>query len=203
LGRAQSLSPPARDALDAASILREWTDPRLVSAVAGTAWAAIDECVAKGFLEDISGELRFRHDLTRLAIENAISPARRRQLHAKALESLGDDSDLARRAHHALAAEDPDAVLYLAPRAAAQSTALGAHREAAALLGGAVRYADLLPQYERADLFEAIARAYERIDEKEDALSAGGIVLAHRRSAGAPTQLAALARPQKPDAHPP
>jgi ATP/maltotriose-dependent transcriptional regulator MalT len=190
LGRAQSLSSPARDALDAAAILRDGSDARLVSAVAGTPAAALDECVAGGFLDDVSGELRFRHDLTRLAIEDAIPPVRRRRLHAKALESLGDDGDLARRAHHALAADDTDAVLDLAPRAAAQSTALGAHREAAALLGGAVKYADLLPPDQRAALFEARARATERIGEHDDAISAGGVVLAYRRSVGDPTQLA-------------
>ncbi len=39
-------------------------------------------------------------------------------------------------------------------------------------------------------LFEARARACERIDDKDEAMSAGGVVLAHRRSAGDPTQLA-------------
>jgi DNA-binding CsgD family transcriptional regulator/tetratricopeptide (TPR) repeat protein len=190
LGRAQSLSSSGRDALDAAAILRDGSDAQLVSAVAGTPTIALDECVAGGFLDDVSGELRFRHDLTRLAIEGAIPPVRRRRLHAQALESLGDDDDLARRAHHALAADDADAVLNLAPRAAARSTGLGAHREAAALLGGAVKYADLLPPDQRAVLFEARARASERIDEKEEALAAGEVVLAYRRSVGDPTQLA-------------
>ncbi len=57
LGRAQSLSPAARDALDAAAILREWSDAGLVSEVAGTPPGALDECVASGFLDDVSRAL--------------------------------------------------------------------------------------------------------------------------------------------------
>jgi len=190
LGRARSLSPEAREALDATSILRDGTEAPLVSAVADTPLAALDECVVTGFLEESAGHVRFRHDLTRLAIENAIPPTRRRRLHAKALESLGDSGDLARLAHHALAAGDAQAVLDLAPMAATRSTAMGAHREAAALWGGALRYADLLSPDERARLFEARARACERIDEMDEAISAGRVVLAHRRSVDDPTQLA-------------
>ena len=103
----------------------------------------------------------------------------------------GTTGILARRAHHALAADDPVAILDLAPRAsAARSAALGASREAAVLLGLAIKYADLLPPDERAAPFQARARACERIDDKDEAMSAGGVVLAHRRSAGDPTQLA-------------
>jgi ATP/maltotriose-dependent transcriptional regulator MalT len=191
LGRARSLSALAREALDAAAILRDGIEPQFVCTVAGIPGAAIDECVVKGFLDEVLGLLRFRHDLARVAIDEAIPPLRRRYLHARALEALSGDDDVVRSAHHALAAEDAHAALDLAPRAAALSSAMGAHREAAALLGGAMRYADLLPAVRRVDLFEARARACERIDDKDGAISAGLVVLAHRRSTGDPIQLAA------------
>ena len=121
LGRAARLSAEARATLEAAAVLGNRTRHDVVVAVAESGPAALDDCVARGFLGDDAGELSFRHDLARLAIENAITPWRRRQLHARAVTVLADDPDVVRRAHHAIGADDGDAVLEIAPRAAARA----------------------------------------------------------------------------------
>jgi DNA-binding CsgD family transcriptional regulator/tetratricopeptide (TPR) repeat protein len=190
LARAGRLSADAREVLDAGAALGTRIPNQTLLAVARVGSTAVDECVARGFLGDDRGTITFRHDLTRLALEQAMTPWRRRELHARALAALADDDDVVRRAHHAVAADDPDAVVDLARRAAAQCTALGAHREAAALLGSALRHVDRLPLEDQIALFEARALSCARIDQMDEALAAADVVLAHRRTVGDPRSLA-------------
>ncbi len=190
LARAGRLSSDAREVLDAGAVLGTRVRYETLLAVAGVGTAAVDECVARGLLGDDHGTITFRHDLTRLALEQAMTPWRRRELHARALEALADDNDVVRRAHHAVAADDADAIVDLARRAATQCSALGAHREAAALLGSALRHVDRLPPEDQIALFEARAVSCARIDQMDDALAAADVVLAHRRTAGDPRSLA-------------
>ena len=55
---------------------------------------AVDECIRAGLLVDDGAHQAFRHDLSRQAIDESMTPLRRRQLHARALAALGDDGDL-------------------------------------------------------------------------------------------------------------
>jgi tetratricopeptide (TPR) repeat protein len=100
--------------------------------------------------------LAFRHELARVAVEESTAPDRSLSLHRAALRALsappGGAPDLARLAHHADAADDAEAVLRFAPAAAGRAAAVGAHREAAAQYGRALRYAAGLPTEARAEL---------------------------------------------------
>ena len=91
----------------------------------------------------------FRHELARLAIEEALAPAppgRAAPGGARgARRAARRRADLARLAHHAEAAGDAAAVLRFAPAAAERAASLGAHREAAAQYARALRFADGLP----------------------------------------------------------
>ena len=184
LARAGRLSADARKVLDAGAVLGTRIPHDTLLSVARVEPAAVDECVARGLLGDDHGTIMFRHDLTRLALEQAMTPWRRRELHARALEALADDGDVVRRAHHAVAADQADAIVDLARRAATQCSALGAHREAAALLGSALRHVDRLPPEDRVALFEARALTCAHIDQIDEALAAGEVVLEHRRVVG-------------------
>jgi DNA-binding CsgD family transcriptional regulator/tetratricopeptide (TPR) repeat protein len=190
LARAGRLSADAREVLDAGAVLGTRIPHDTLLAVARVEPAAVDECVACGLMGDDHGTMTFRHDLTRLALEQAMTPWRRRELHARALEALADDGDVVRRAHHAVAADQADAIVDLARRAATQCSALGAHREAAALLGSALRHVDRLPPEDRVALFEARALTCAHIDQIDEALAAGEVVLEHRRVVGDPRPLA-------------
>src|SRR4029079_1246078 len=110
-------------------------DAELTLAVCGEAADSVDECLASGVLQQVTGGIAFRHELARATIEDALSPTRRLALHRAVLLALTDSTrgsaDLARLAHHAENAADADAVLRYAPAAAEEATRAGAHRQAA------------------------------------------------------------------------
>src|SRR5581483_8396728 len=116
VARATSLTGSARDALDAAAVLGRDCAVHVLQDVAGCELDAIDECVRAGLLDGDAARVRSRHDITRETVDAAMTPLRRRQLHARALEVLGDDGDLVELANHAIAASDSARVVALAAK---------------------------------------------------------------------------------------
>ena len=173
--RVARICPDAQAVLEAVSIAPPDTDLRLLEALAGEAIDGLDECLASGILAGDSRAVAFRHELARLAVEEAVPPQRALELHRKALAALAGSSDgrldLARLAHHAEAAGDVEAVLRYAPQAAARAAALGAHREAVAQYGRALRFGDGLPAGERADLLERRARSCYWTDQYDEGIA--------------------------------
>ena len=101
-GRRAVVAPP----------LESW----LLVEAAGASPAHVDECVAAGMLQGrAGGGVGFRHELARLAVERALAPGRRAELHGRALAALltrpGAAPDPARLAHHADGAGAAPAVL--------------------------------------------------------------------------------------------
>jgi DNA-binding CsgD family transcriptional regulator/tetratricopeptide (TPR) repeat protein len=173
LARVSRLGAGARDALAAAAVLGNRGELDLVAAVAGQPVQVLDECVAGGALVSRpDGTVAFRHELARLAVEQTIAPAASAQLHRAALRELtardpGDDRALA---HHAAGCGDAVALLHHATRAAARSSRLGAHREAAALYRLALRASGQPPET-RADLYRALSYECYLTDQLEEALA--------------------------------
>jgi DNA-binding CsgD family transcriptional regulator len=188
LSRASRLSPPARTVLDAAAIVPLYADLWLLEALAGDAVDALDQCIASGMLTAQTNGVAFRHELARIAIEESLSPDRRLRLHQDALAALTQPAngtpDAARVTHHAVAAGDADAVLRFAPAAAARAASLGAHREAAALYGQALHFADDLPLAERAALLEQRSQSCYWTDHNETAIDTAQAALACHRALG-------------------
>jgi DNA-binding CsgD family transcriptional regulator len=175
LGRAARLSPPARQALDAAAVVAPPVEPWLLAEAAGMASGDLDECVAAGMLVERAGGVAFRHELARLAIEQALPPGRRTDLHRDVLAALlarpDATHDPARLAHHAEGAGDAAAVLAHAPLAARQAAGLRAHREAAAQYARALRFGDALPPGPLAELLERHSYECYLTDQLEDAVA--------------------------------
>lgn len=188
--RALPLSGAGRDALDAAAVLGRQVRADLIQAVGDCDSAAVDECIQAGLLVDEGGHQAFRHDLSRQALEESLTPLRRRQLHARALEALGDDGDVVQRAHHAIGAGDHNAVVELARRAAEHCVALGAWRQAALLYGQALEHASDLPDDERRVLLETRATTCLRVELVHEALAAGEELVAMLAEAGDEVTLA-------------
>lgn len=161
LARKAWLSPAAKEVLDLVSVVPGRMEHGLLEAVLAPEAAILEECIGTGMLHAGADGLAFRHELARLAVEEALSAPRRQSLHAQVLAALDrrGQVEAARLVHHAAQAGDGDAVLRLAPRAARQAAALGAHREAASHYAAALRFADALAPEQRAELFEA--RSYE------------------------------------------
>ncbi|HEX2850683.1 MAG TPA: AAA family ATPase [Acidimicrobiales bacterium] len=178
LARATRLGGSARDALDAAAMIGCRCSPELVIDVADCDLDAIDECIQAGFLVDDGHVIEFRHDLTREAIASSLTPLRRRLLHRRALDQLGDDGDIARRAHHAIGAGDRDAIVDLGTRAADRCTALGAHRQAELLYRAVIQHADGLPPAERLRVLQQHTRMCLHVEDIPGGISSGEQALA-------------------------
>ena len=135
-------SAPVREALQAAAVIGTSVDREVLASVAGGSAALLDDCLRTGLLTADAGCLLFRHELVRMAVEEAIGPHRRGELHARVLAVLQDsgNTDPAVLAHHAEGAGDVAAIGRYAAEAARRSAALGAHREAAAQYQRALRY---------------------------------------------------------------
>ena len=158
LARAARLSAPARRLLDAVAVVPGQVEPWLLEAMAGELTESVEECLGSGMLTADRTHVAFRHELARLAVEDAIAPTRRLVLHRAALAALatrgGEALDFDRLSHHAEAAEDIAAVLEWAPRAAERAAASGAHREAAAQYARALRCAREIPLADRVRLLD-------------------------------------------------
>ena len=173
LARASRLSPAARQALSAAAVLGRRAPVRLVAAVAEQPTSAIDECITRGVLVDGGGGVVFRHELARLAVEQALGPGARADLHARALHELlvHDPTDARSLAHHASECGDEGLVIEYATRAGEGAARLGAHREAAAHYRRALRVPNA-PDEVRAALFESLSYECYLTDELAEAVAA-------------------------------
>ena len=134
LARLARLGPSARDIVRLAAIVPSRIEAELVGALLKPDAAALEQCLDSGLLHSRDGCLAFRHELARVAVEQALPALQSAGLHAAMLAALElrTHVSLARRVHHALHARDAKAVQRLAPQAAEQARARGAHREAAA-----------------------------------------------------------------------
>lgn len=178
LARASRLGPAARDLLDRLAMIPGAADPELIDATD----EPLDECLLSGMTRQEGNAIAFRHELARLAVEDEVPPRRRAALHRQVLERLdARGADPARLAHHAEAACDAEAVLRYAPVAAELAAMVGAHREAAAQLARALRWAGDLAAAQRAELYER--RSYEcyLTDQIDDAIEAREQALALHR----------------------
>jgi ATP/maltotriose-dependent transcriptional regulator MalT len=171
--RVARLDAQARELLDAAAVLPPPVELDLLEAVAGEKIAALDECLSAGLLTEQGGRLAFRHELARIALEDALPPHERAALHRAALAALAAQStaDLARLAHHADAAGDGEAVLRFAPAAGQHAASVSAHREAVAQYERALRFADDLPPGARAALLDKCIVEYRAIGEFRRAMA--------------------------------
>lgn len=187
LARAARLDERARALLEAVAIAPTRAELWLLEALAGEHLARLEVCLGSGMLRSERGAVAFRHEIARVAVEEALPPDRTVALHRRAVPALIEApdgrEDAARIAHHAEAAGDSDAVLRYAPAAGERAAAVGAHREAAAQFARALRFADGLASERRAELLER--RSYEcyLTDAIGDAIVARrqALVLHHER----------------------
>jgi predicted ATPase len=117
LARVAGLGGATRRCLETASLLGATLDTALLGELCPAVADALDEILATGILTSDGPLLRFRHEISRVAVEEQIAPHRRGPLHAQILTALLDRApeDHARLAHHADHASDSPAVLRRAP----------------------------------------------------------------------------------------
>ena len=190
LARVARLRSAARDLLDAVAVVPQRAEVWLLEAMTGGGLEGLDECLRSGVLRAEADGVVFRHELARLAVENALSPDRAVSLHRSAMAALSRPElgapDLARLAHHAEAAGDAPAVLRYAPAAGEHAASLGAPREAQNQYARALRFAANLSRVERAPLLERFADHAYLSDQRAEAADAMTEVITTYRSAGDP-----------------
>lgn len=188
LARADRLDAAAREVLDLAAVVPRAIELALLEAVLAPAPEAVERCVAAGLLVPEGSSLRFRHELARVAVEEAIGPLRARAWHARVLAALQGPAaacaTLAREVHHGHRAQDAQAVLRAAPEAAREAARRGSRREAAAHCRTALAYAGALAPAARARLLDDYAAHCFELGELDAAIPARAEAIALHEQAG-------------------
>ena len=184
LARSARLSAPARSLLDAVAVVPGRTEVWLLDALEPPPSGAVDECLHSGRRGAAGAAGAFRPELARTAGGGSPPPARRVDLHRRALGALEGQREPARLAHHAEGAGDADAVLRFAVAAAEEAAALSAHREAAEQYARALRFAAGLAAQERADMLERYAAECYLTDMRAEGMDALAAAIEIHRASG-------------------
>jgi DNA-binding CsgD family transcriptional regulator/tetratricopeptide (TPR) repeat protein len=186
LARAGRLEPGPRAALDVVAVEPGGVELWLADSL-GVPADDLDGAARAGMLVVEGGVARFRHELARLAVLDAIGTGRRRRLHGEALHALeATGAGAARLVHHADGAGDGAAVLRWAPVAALAAVAAGAPREAVAHYEQALRHAGGGDPALVARLLGALAEQLALVDRPLDAVTVAGRALAIEEEIGDP-----------------
>jgi len=192
--RLLQLSGPARQLVSAAAVVGRPAPAAVLAAISGIPARALDEAVSAGLLVVETTTYRFRHELTRLAVERHVPATKAAELHRLALVVLErEGADPAELAHHAERAGDATACLRHATRAGRLAAAASAHREAAIQLRRALAHAPDDPAI-RADLEEWLADSLSTRDEWLEAESHWARAVELRRGLDDPEALARCLR---------
>ena len=172
MARVSPLDPGSRRLLDAAALAGSRVDLELMDGVVGEVPNGYDTLLGAGLLVADGRALRFRHEIARLAVADAVAEPRRTDLHRALLATLvarGVDED-ARLTFHAEGAGDTVAVRRHATAAAQRAASLAAHHEAAGYYRRALGACDDTTEARtRAELLDSLANELGLVDHWEEA----------------------------------
>ncbi|GGM96753.1 DNA-binding CsgD family transcriptional regulator [Actinoplanes campanulatus] len=189
--RLQSLDRPGRDALALLAVVPSAVESWLVDAIVPGGLEALAPAEQRGMLTVTPSRVAFRHELMRRAVAASLPASRRIAANRAVLAALLErgDADLSRLVHHAAEAGDADRIVRYAPAAAAEATAAGSHREAAAHYRLVLEHRAAFPPEERAGLLEAYAEECYTLGLAEPAVTAQREAVALRRGLTGPAAL--------------
>jgi DNA-binding CsgD family transcriptional regulator/tetratricopeptide (TPR) repeat protein len=189
LARTRTLTTPARDALDNAALIGARMQSELLLSLIDNP-LVMDELISHGLLIKDGDDLRFRHEMARVAIEAAVPPYRKAAIHTKIMDALlaSRCEDDARLAFHAEGAGRDDLVVRYGSRAGQRASELAAHREAAAQYARALRSATKTDIRARAELSDALAQELALVDRWEVSAEMRTAALELWRETGDPTR---------------
>ena len=184
------LSPQARELARLISVVPGGADIELVQLVDVSLVDYIIEAERHGVLVSDGSVLRFKHELSRAAVEASQTARGRALMHARVLQAAEQlEMDATRAAHHARQAGDFDAIVRILPSAAKQAASNASHREAVSHLEALEPHIDRVSPQSRAELYELWAR--ENWFVSGDGLGQAMKAVALRREAGDPSALGA------------
>ena len=184
------LSAETQQLLQAAAVLVTPGTADVLSAVSEVPGRAIDECLVSGTLLAEGGTYRFRHELTRRAVEDAVPAFRRRELHGRALVVLEkEEADVSLLAHHASGAGLDAQALRYGTAAGDDAAAVASHQEAVDQYARALEHAGSAAAATRAELHEKLAMVHSLRDHWQESLVHRQAALALRRELGDPERI--------------
>ncbi|MGA8264234.1 MAG: AAA family ATPase [Ignavibacteriaceae bacterium] len=158
LTRISRLSNNAKELIQLVSIVPTKTEKWLIDGIVNFNTKILEECLNSGLVELEEEAISFRHELSRVAVEESLSESKRQLLNEKFLQVLLKQKDidnyLARIIHHAARALNKEAIINYAPYAAKQASILGSHSLAAEHYKNALRFVDRLPVQKQITLYE-------------------------------------------------
>ena len=124
LGRLAAAPPACRAAIEVTALVPGVCEWWLVEGAAAGWLDAVEAAMRTGLLVADETGVRFRHELTRRVVEEALFVPRRHAVHRRILAVLEGRAgvDPARLAHHARSAAEPRAILRQSPTARAATT---------------------------------------------------------------------------------
>ena len=151
------LSSEARTATEMISVIpgkvEKWLVQNLVSQ-----FNFIDESIEQGLLKIEGDSILFRHELTRMAIEESLSESKRIKLNSAVLDVLltqqHKEQLLSRIIHHAAKSNNSEVIIEDAPSAAKKASNLGAHKLACKIYGTVLHYNELLSAEQQLNFLE-------------------------------------------------
>ncbi len=175
LTRLGRLTPACRAALEQLAVVPTVVGFELAQALLAGSLEVLDEAERAGMLLVRADGLAFRHELARRAVEARLPRIRRRLLNRAVVAALLDTPapDLDRVVHHAVEADDGDAIAAHAPAAGRAAARVGSHRQALDHFAVALRYADRLDPAAYARLVDDYAWELYNAHRFADALVLG------------------------------
>lgn len=190
LARLRRLEVHTRQSVEQLAVVPSAIGPAELARLVPGGTGVLSPAEEGGILTVRPDAVRFRHELTRRAIVDALPASRRIELNARVLAMLLDiGADPSRIVSHAVEAGDVDAIVEWAPRAARDAATSGAHRQAAAHYRAALAHADVYDAAERAELLQASAIEEYTVGRGPAAVRAQWEAVRLRRQQGDPTAL--------------
>lgn len=169
LARVGRLDEEARAAVEAVSIAPRSMEADHIKSLVGTPSAAAERALHAGVLVGDERGYRFRHELARLAVEDAIPDPRRVDYHRRMLGVLASSDDTARLAHHAIETGDPELILEFAPRAASDASRRQSQHEAVRFFAATHPHVDAMAPLERFRFLDEYQRSLYSVDNQATA----------------------------------
>ena len=181
LTRVSHLTNKAREFVELISIIPTRAEKWLVNDIISINSKILDECMNSGILKTETEYVSFKHELSRMAVEESLSDSKKFELNEAVLQTLlkqkNTESYLARIIHHAIKADNKEVIINYASAAAKQASSLGAHRLAADHYQNALKYSNNLPFEKQVDLYEGKSYECYLTGKVEEGIKAGETVL--------------------------
>ena len=172
LARLGRLPPAARTLLERLSVVPTRAERWLAEVLAGGDPAVLVEAERSGMILGGPTSVSFRHELARRAIESSLVAGERLHANRAVVDALLEQPGVepSRLVHHAARAGRVDVILEHGPAVAGEAIRLGAHRQAAEVLGVVLDHRDRLDAGQVAALSTRLAYSLYVVNHFEAAL---------------------------------